>query len=45
MMGESRNGYRVVFTRFITNLNLTLKVFIAGPLNGEQVQRMTLIIL
>jgi len=36
-MSESRNSYRVVLARLITNLNLTLEIFVAGPLNGEQV--------
>jgi hypothetical protein len=44
MMGESGNGYRVMFTRLVTNLNLTLEMFVAGPLNRELVQRATLII-
>ena len=43
MMCESRNGYRVVFTRLVTNLDLTFEVFVAGPLNTELVKRATLI--
>ncbi len=34
-MGESGNGYRVVVARLVTDLNLTLEIFVAGPLNGE----------
>jgi hypothetical protein len=32
MMGELRNGYRIVPARLITNLNLTLKGFVTEPL-------------
>ena len=44
MMCESRNGYRVVFTRLVANLDLTLEVFVADPLNTELVKQATLII-
>ena len=44
MMRKSRNGYWVVLGSLVTNLNLTLEVLVAGPLNGEHVQRTTLII-
>ena len=43
-MGESRNGYRVVFTRLVTNLDLTFEVFVAKPLNTNLVKRAALII-
>jgi hypothetical protein len=32
-MGEFGNGYWVVLARLITNLNLALELFVAGPLN------------
>ena len=38
MMGEFGNGYWVVPARLVTNLNLAFEIFVAGPLNGEQVQ-------
>ncbi len=38
-MGESGNGYWLVLARLITNRNLTLETFVAGPLNRDQVQR------
>jgi len=41
MMGESGNGN---WPRLVTNLNLTLEIFVAGPLNRERVQRTNLTI-
>jgi hypothetical protein len=43
MLGEFGNGYWVALARLVTNRNRTLEAFVAGPLNGEQGQRATLI--